>query len=252
MSEEPSARSREPLRVLYEDEALVIVDKPPKTLVHRSALSPRDYPLMSILRDQLGCWVYPAHRLDRATSGAISFTKSPEHARALAGAFERREVEKRYWALVRGYAPDELESHLPLKEPLDPIADALADADKGAQEAHTTARCLARAELPIAVGRYPTARYSLVEATPHTGRRHQLRRHLHHLTHPIIGDTSYGRTEHNRLFRERFSCDRLLLAAVYLALPHPATGERVEVRAPLTGEFERVARALFSELPPLV
>lgn len=240
--------SAAPLRVLYEDEALVIVDKPPKVLVHRSALSPHDYPLMWTLRDQIGRWVYPAHRLDRATSGAIAFTTSPEHARALALSFERREVEKRYWALTRGYAPDEAEVHIPLKEPLDEIADALADPNKSAQEAHTSARCLARVELPIAVGRYPTTRYSLVEAIPHTGRRHQIRRHLHHLTHPIIGDTSYGRTEHNRLFRESFSCDRLLLAAVSLTVPHPVTGAHITARAPLSGDFERVVRALFPAL----
>jgi len=237
--------SAPPLRVLYEDEALVIVDKPPKTLVHRSALSPGDYPLMWTLRDQLGCWVYPAHRLDRATSGAIAFTKSPAHARALAASFERREVEKRYWAVVRGYAPEEVEVCAPLLEPLDDLGDPLADRGKGPQEARSSVRCLSRVELPIPVGRYPTTRYSLVEAVPHTGRRHQLRRHLHHITHPVVGDTSYGRTEHNQLFRDRFGCDRLLLAAVSLVVPHPVTGARVAVAAPVTGVFEGVVRALF-------
>jgi tRNA pseudouridine65 synthase len=103
-------------------------------------------------------------------------------------------------------------------------------------------------ELPVSLSKFPTSRYSLVEARPLTGRRHQLRRHLHFITHPIIGDTSYGRTEHNRYFRDTHACDRLLLAAISLRLPHPLTGEPLELSAPLSGDFGRLIELLWPTL----
>jgi tRNA pseudouridine65 synthase len=249
MSEPPLHSSlHAPLKVIYQDEALIAIDKPPKRLVHRSYLARRERSVMEDLRDQVGAWVYPAHRLDRPTSGVLLFSTSSEIARALAEQFERREVSKRYLALVRGYLNEpQLIDHA-LKEPHDKLGDAHADPDRPAQEAQSEVRPVARVELPVSLGPFPTTRYSLVEATPLTGRRHQLRRHLHFITHPIIGDTSYGRTEHNRYFRQEWSCDRLLLASVSLSLTHPTTGEPLTLHAPLSGDFERVVRAFWPEL----
>ena len=96
--------------------------------------------------------------------------------------------------------------------------------------ATTNLRCLAQVELSMAVDRYPTSRYALVALMPTTGRRHQLRRHLKHIFHPIIGDTTYGDGVHNRFFRTRFACERLLLAAVELTFRHPASGEPLTLR----------------------
>jgi len=234
------------VHIIYQDQELVAIDKPPKRLVHRSYLARHERSIMEDLRDQLGEWVYPVHRLDRPTSGVLLFARSSEVARVVSESFQRHEVSKRYVALVRGWAHEPFTVDRPLKEPHDKLGDTLSDPERPAQEAKSSFEPLARLELPVSFGRFPTARYSLIEARPHTGRRHQLRRHLHGATHPIIGDTSYGRTEHNRYFRERWRCDRLLLASVELSLSHPSSGERLSLRAPLSGDFERLVRALWA------
>jgi len=235
------------LVILYEDEALIAIDKPPKRLVHRSYLARQERSVMEDLRDQIGAWVYPAHRLDRPTSGVLLFAKSAEVARSLGERFQAHEVEKRYLALVRGWALEPFEVDRPLKEPLDKLGDAHVERDKPAQEARSAFKPLARFELPVTFGRFPSARYSLIEAQPFTGRRHQLRRHLHGATHPIIGDTSYGRTEHNKYFREHWGCDRLSLAATVMRLKHPLSGAPLELKAPLSGDLRRVVSALWGE-----
>ena len=102
---------------------------------------------------------------------------------------------------------------------------------------HNTLTELARVRVPVPDGRYPERRYSLVLARPRSGRRHQIRRHLKHCSHPIIGDVRYGKGEHNRFFRERYGCARLLLAAVSLRLEHPFTGASLVIDAPLQGDF---------------
>jgi len=193
------------------------------------------------LRDQLGRPVYPAHRLDRATSGVLLFALDPAvHAR-LASAFEAGEIEKRYVAIVRGwpgaavtidYALTRLEDDAGGREGLPPRA------------ARTELTRLATVELPVRVDRYPTSRYALVALEPLTGRRHQLRRHLAHIHHPIVGDTTYGQGRHNRLFRERFGSSRLLLHAHSLGLAHPLTGARLAIVAPPPPDFAGVAAAL--------
>ena len=233
------------LSVLYEDEALIVIDKPPKRLVHRSPLEPRDRPVMGELRDQIGTWVYPVHRLDRATSGLLLFARSAEVARLICAQFEARAVKKSYAAIVRGHLEGQQKIDHPLKEPRDRIADALVDPDKARQSAVSWCTACARAELPIPIGRYSTARYSLVSLSPETGRRHQLRRHMHLISHPIIGDTSYGKGEHNRLFRREWGCDRLLLAATSLQLQHPLTGALLLLSHAPEGVFSKVSELLF-------
>ena len=197
---------------------------------------------MQRLRDQLGSTVYPVHRLDKATSGVLLFALNAAAARSLGAAFERGAITKRYLAIVRGWPP----AALAIDHPLARLHDAYepGEPSEELQPAVTQLTRLATAELPVCVDRYPVSRYALVALAPRSGRRHQLRRHLKHAGYPIIGDTTYGQGGHNRLFRGRFANDRLLLAAVSLALAHPRTGEWLRIGAPPAADFLRIAAAL--------
>jgi tRNA pseudouridine65 synthase len=154
--------------------------------------------------------------------------------------FRNSEVKKSYLAVVRGYVPQYGEIDHPLKQMLDTKAQKQAGVTREEQEAQTHYECLATVELPVPVSRYPVARYSLVRLIPHTGRKHQLRRHMKHIFHPIVGDTKHGRGEHNRLFREKFGVHRLLLHAQSVSFIHPVTGEVLAVEAPLDTVFSKV------------
>ncbi|HEY6872305.1 MAG TPA: pseudouridine synthase [Geobacteraceae bacterium] len=226
----------EGLEIIRQDDAFVAVNKPAGLLVHRSPLDPREERFaLQMARNILGRRVYPVHRLDRATSGVLLFALSPGWARQLAAAFAERRVEKGYLAVVRGFTAEEGVIDHPLADL--PDRYPCLPRDDGERDAVTAYRRLATAELPVAVGRYPTSRYSLVAAFPRTGRRHQLRRHFKHLFHPIIGDTNYGEGRHNRFFREELGCSRLLLHAAGLTFPHPSTGGMVTLTAPPGGDF---------------
>jgi len=232
----------ETLAILCQDEALVAVDKPSGLLVHRSPIDRHETRFaVQLLRRQLGRRVYPVHRLDKGTSGAMVFALSPATATALAAQFAGREVRKVYRAIVRGWpAASGVIDH-----PLSAVRDAYAAVDgEGTRPCRTAYRTLATVELPVRVDRYPTSRYALVELEPETGRRHQLRRHLAHVAHPIIGDSTYGKGRHNRLFAERFGVRRLLLACVQLEFRHPVTGEAVVVTARPGSGFEELQRQL--------
>jgi len=220
------------LPILYRDEALIAIHKPAGLLVHPSRIAAGDRRCaMKMLRDQIGQWVYPVHRLDRPTSGVLLFALSADIARQLGEQFGAAAVSKRYLAVVRGWTEAEGVIVHPLKEVYDPATDPLSSRDKPAQAAVSRYRTLATVELPHRVDRYPSSRYALVEVCPETGRRHQIRCHLKHLSHPIIGDTSYGKSRHNRLFADLFGNERLLLAAVGLRLAHPLTGEELAITA---------------------
>lgn len=224
------------LNILYRDDWIVAIDKPSGWLVHRSNLDRHEsHILVQALRDQIGQRVYPAHRLDKGTSGVLLFALDPESVRRLAAQFERQQVLKTYRAVVRGWPPEAGRIDHPLRDVTDDHGTT-AGSD-AAREANTEYRRLATVELPYAVDRYPTSRYALLSLHPLTGRRHQLRRHLKHVSHPVIGDTTYGKGRHNRLFQAQFGCDRLLLACVELAFDHPASGERMTISAPLSGCF---------------
>ena len=224
--------------IVYIDDHLVVVHKPADLLVHRSPIDRRETRFaLQLVRDLIGRRVYPVHRLDRPTSGVLLFGLTPEAAQTVCQSFIDGEVTKTYLAVVRGVTASKGVIDYPLFEEPDRLADPFAAPDKEAQSAVTGYRRLAETELPFAVGRHPTSRYSLVEAHPGTGRRHQLRRHFKHLFHPIIGDTKYGEGRHNRLFREAFDCHRLLLAAVELTFPHPASGRPLTVCAPPEASF---------------
>ena len=220
----------ESLALLYRDDWVVGVNKPSGLAVHRSRDVGNAPVLLQTLRDQLRQWVYPVHRLDRPTSGVMVFGLSSETAGKLSAQFRRQEVGKTYIAVVRGYtAPDGVIEH--------PITDKER---RTAQPAVTSYRRLARIELPVAVGRYETARYSLVEVRPKTGRRHQIRRHFAHISHPVIGDTTHGDGRHNRMFRHRLEMGRLMLMAVGLEMRHPETGRRLHLRAAPDADFQSV------------
>lgn len=222
------------LEILYRDQWLIAVNKPSGLLVHRSFLDPHATEFaMQMLRDQIGQHVFPLHRLDRPTSGVLLFALSAEWANAMMAIFAERAIEKRYLALCRGFAPTEQRLDYPLKEELDKIADKFADQDKPAQEAVTRFRCLAQAEVAVPVGKWPCARLSLVECWPETGRKHQIRRHLKHLSHPIFCDVNHGDGRQNRFFREHFAVDRLMLHCQAMRFSHPYTQQPLLIQAPL-------------------
>ena len=230
------------LPILYLDDWLVVVNKPAGLLVHRSPVDRHERRFaLQLLRDQLGERVYPVHRLDKPTSGALVFARNPATAQSLAAQFEERSVDKRYVAVVRGWP---VEQGL-IDYALDAVRDdRLVTASGAAKPALTGFSRLATVELPRRVDRYPSSRYALLELSPQTGRRHQLRRHLAHVSHPIIGDTTYGKGGHNRLFAELFGSRRLLLACMRLAFRHPVSGSPLAVEAPLSADFASVLRQL--------
>ena len=226
------------LPILYRDDHLVAIHKPAGLLVHRTTIDAHERrAAVQLLRRQLGRRVYPVHRLDKGASGVLLFALNREVGQALNALFAHRQVEKTYLAVVRGYPPERGEnarrglqracSRHPLSTPRDRPA---------------TAPCRP----------HPTSRYALVQLEPLTGRRHQLRRHLKHLSHPIIGDTTYGKSGHNRLFHDVLGCRRLLLACVELQLVHPVTGERLVCSAALATDFATLLHTLgwAAALPP--
>ena len=235
------------LPILYLDNWLVVIDKPAGLLVHRSPVDARETRFaVQVLRDQLGRYVYPVHRLDKGTSGALAFALDPDTARSMAEAFAGATVDKTYLALVRGW-PDpggEIDHAL---RPVDD--DVLPAVGRSPQAARTSYERLATCELPYRVDRYPTSRYALVRLHPRTGRRHQLRRHLAHLSHPVVGDSTYGKGAHNRLFERLYGVRRLMLACVALELPHPVTRQPLRIDAPLARDFASVLLELGVDAP---
>ncbi|HMN67139.1 MAG TPA: pseudouridine synthase [Bdellovibrionales bacterium] len=229
------------LPVLYADSDLVAVHKPAGLLVHRTLLDARATAFaLQMVRDQIGAPVFPVHRLDRPTSGVLIFARSPETAARLGQAFQARQVKKRYLAIVRGVprVEQQLVDHS-LAEERDAICDARARQDKPKQPALTWVRRVASVELPVQVDKYPTSRYALVEARPETGRKHQIRRHLRHLGHPVVGDVNHGSGKHNRFFAEQLGVKRLLLACTEMSFAHPRSGEELVVRCELAEDFKR-------------
>jgi tRNA pseudouridine65 synthase len=226
------------LTVLYRDEALLVVNKPAGLVVHRGWATDR-ITALDLARSLAGQWVYPAHRLDRGTSGVLVFGLSPSVAQQLERAFAEGRVEKRYLALVRGMAPDEASVDHPIAK------------DKGKPGLPSLTRVARLEHFEVENDETGvTRRYSWVEARPCTGRPHQVRRHLKHITHPIIGDVRYGKAEHNRLFRRRFGIERLVLHAEQLTLPHPSEPRRLRVNACLPDELVGLLAALRSGAQP--
>lgn len=227
--------------ILYQDEDLLVVDKPAGMPVHRSRLvNDGDVYLIDVVRGMVPGPLHLIHRLDRATSGVLLIGRSPEVAGRLGRQFMQRDVEKSYLAVCRGW-PDESGE---LDYPLPGVRE-----NSERKPALTRWQRLATIEVPIAINRYPQQRYALVDVAPETGRYRQIRRHFAHLRHPLIGDTSHGRTEHNRLFKQHFNVHRLLLHARRLAFDHPADGRRMQVDAPLEAEFAGLLQRFDWKIP---
>ncbi len=229
---------KETLPVLYQDEHLVVVNKPSGLLVHRSMIDRHETRFaLQVVRDQIGQYVYPVHRLDKPTSGILIMALSSEAARNLGEQFTVNTVAKQYLAVVRGYAEISGIIDHPLKEQLDKIADKDAQQNKPAQDAITEYNTLDKIEIPYEVEGYPQSRYSLIKLFPKTGRKHQIRRHMKHISHPIIGDANHGRGKHNRFFQKQFNVNRLLLACTGISFKHPVTQSLIDISCPVDGEF---------------
>lgn len=221
------------LDIIYEDEWYVAINKPHGLLVHRTKIAEEKKEFaLQLLRDQLNQHVFLVHRLDRPTSGILLFAKSSEAAKKVALLFEKREVNKEYYAIVRGYASEKNTLEYPLKK----------DGDGEEQEAITHYTKLAQIEIPIAVSRYPTSRYSLLNVFPKTGRMHQIRRHLAKERHYLIGDKRHGDCKHNKMFEEQLNSHKMLLHAHTLSFIHPYTFQKTIINATVSKEFETVCR----------
>lgn len=295
------------LTILYQDEHMVAVDKPAGLFVHRSFMDKDEiYFALQLVRDQIGQYVYPVHRLDRPTSGVLLFALSKDVATKLSEAFANKSSQadalvatgnntvkdadindiseisdlamvKTYYALVRGHLSatveqdrslEEAKRHIdsnnsmgadesanttesaigfidhPLKEKLDKLGDKNVSRDKPAQSAQSYYQVKQQASLAITVGKFNSVRYSLVKVQPVTGRRHQIRRHLAHLRHPIIGDINYGDNKQNPFFIEHFGFKRLMLIAKSLEFNHPVTKEKIKISASFDNQWQQV----FAEL----
>ena len=223
------------LDILYLDDYLAIVNKPAGWLVHRTPLDKGESRfVLQTLRDQIGQPVWPAHRLDKGTSGVLVFALSSAVASALGLAFESGEgLHKTYRAIVRGWPADEQFIDHPLKR----MPDDMRSQREEVQSAQTRLRTLRRGEWPIPQGTFPSVRWAQVELQPLTGRRHQLRRHAKHIAHPILGDATHGKGPLNRAVAAHLGVSRLWLHALQLALRHPVTGEALSVQAPVGPEW---------------
>jgi tRNA pseudouridine65 synthase len=233
------------LPILYQDDYLVAVNKPSGMLVHRSDIDFHEREnAMKILRDRLGRWVYPFHRLDKAASGVLLFALDRETARYMTELFSGGMISKTYLAIVRGFTKERERIDYALKEIGDRMTDGNADRERAPKVAVTEYRRLATVEIPEPVGRYATARYSLLQVMPSTGRKHQIRRHMKHIFHPIAGDTTYGDGRQNAFFRARFQVNRLLLHASAVGFSHPRTGARLDIAAPPDETFRMLLDTL--------
>ncbi len=211
------------LRILHQDDLLVAVSKPGGLLVHRTPESRDTVFLLQQLRDQLGGdWLYPVHRLDRAASGVMLFGRSPEATKLLQAALNALDAVKEYLALVRGTTREKWEIDRPLT----------CGETKKKQPARTSFEQVRKIPIDDAYT------LTLVRARIHTGRRHQIRRHLAHTKNHILGDTTYGKGRINRHFRDKFGLPRMFLHAVRIAFDHPAGGERLDLAAPLPADLQ--------------
>ncbi len=235
-----------PLTELYRDPWLLAVHKPAGLLVHRSPIDRHEteFALQYARAMNGGEHVYPVHRLDRPTSGVLVFARDAQTASVLGKALMAGEVAKTYLAMVRGWTPEQGLIDHPLRE--EPEDRRRKDEPQPVREARTRYRRLAITEIPVEIEGHPTSRYSLVELTPETGRRHQLRRHMKHISHPIIGDANHGRGRHNRYFAERFGQGRLMLAATGMSFSHPLSGQTLHLRAAPEASFLQVL-SIFSD-----
>jgi len=218
------------LDILFRDEYLIAINKPHGLLVHKSKIAADvEVFALQLLRDQVGQKVFPVHRIDRKTGGVLLFAFDKEIEIAMQKQFAENLVAKKYLAIVRGHTDNIGEIDYPLRKENGTLQDAF-----------TAYRTLKRAELDVPFGKHATSRYSLVEATPATGRMHQLRKHFAHIFHPIIGDRTHGCNKQNKLFKDKWEMETMLLHASSIEFSHPVTGTTININAPLQPEFAEV------------
>ncbi|MFD2969372.1 pseudouridine synthase [Sphingobacterium bambusae] len=222
------------LDILYQDEDLIAVNKPHGLLVHRSSIAADTSEFaLQILRNQIQKTVYPAHRLDRKTGGVLLFSLNKEMDALTQQLFANKVMQKSYLAVVRGFTEDQ-----------GTIDYALRKENGALQDAVTHFKTLSRTEIDLPLGKFTTSRYSLVEANPETGRMHQIRKHFAHIFHPILADRPHGCNKQNKLWKDRFDMDTMMLHAQTLQFLHPRTNAPIHIQAPLQPEFLRVLNLL--------
>lgn len=226
------------LDILYQDEYYVVINKPTGLLVHRTKVAnDTDVFALQLLRDQIGVKVNPIHRLDRKTSGVLMFGLSKEATSAVQSLFTSKQIRKEYHAIVRGYITE------------DKIIDyALTNLKGKSQEAITSFESWQLSECPFKTTKFASSRYSLVKAYPRTGRMHQIRRHLNHMRHPIIGDRPHGCNKQNKYFLQEYGLTEMMLHAYKLSFVHPFSHEDISITAPYYDTFKRISSTLKFDL----
>lgn len=226
------------LEILYQDQYIIAINKPRDLLVHKSFIASdiKEYAIQ-LLRDQIGQYVYPVHRLDRKTSGVLLFALNKEVLKVLNDDFATRKVEKIYLAIVRGYTPASMT-----------IDYALTNDSGQKQEALTYFETLSQVEINLPFGKHSTSRYSLVKAIPDTGRQHQLRKHFKHIFHPILGSRPHGCNKQNKLWGDTFDLHAMLLHARELKFKHPITNEPLHFIANMDQQYMKYNEVLGFDL----
>ncbi|MBY0244921.1 MAG: pseudouridylate synthase [Sphingobacteriaceae bacterium] len=222
------------LEIIYQDEHLIAINKPHGLIVHRTPMA-KDATVFALqeLRNQIGKRVSPVHRLDRKTGGILLFAFEKDVEIEMHKMFQDGLVEKKYIAILRGYSPDAMDIDYPLMK------------ENGMmQDAFTSFRTLQKVELAVAFGKHETSRYSLIEASPKTGRMHQLRKHFAHIFHPIIGDRKHGCNKQNKLFKDKWEIETMCLHASELIFTHPLTKQKVHIKSDFQNDFKAVMNLL--------
>ncbi|QQS28103.1 MAG: pseudouridylate synthase [Sphingobacteriales bacterium] len=219
------------LQVLYSDDHLIAVNKLNGLLVHKTRIAKdaNEFALQFV-RNQTRRTVFPVHRLDRGTSGVLLFAFSDQIHSLLSQTFQKRMVVKYYLAIVRGYTDETGTINYPLSK----------EKTGKEQEALTKFERINTVELPFPVGKYRTARYSLVKVIPYTGRMHQIRRHFNYISHPVIGDLPHGDYRHNHFFRDKLDCPYLMLHSYSLKFLHPVFNKEMEIKAPILEPMAKI------------
>ncbi|MEE9437851.1 MAG: pseudouridine synthase [Saprospiraceae bacterium] len=222
------------LQILYQDDYLVAINKPAGHLVHPSPIARNATRfVLQELRDQIGHYVYPIHRLDRKTSGVLILALDKETNQKMGSLFANHDIVKEYRAIVRGWIVQ------------DGTIDYELTNDRGKrQNATTNYNILQRVEIPLAHGHFDTSRYSYIQLFPKTGRQHQLRKHMGHLRHPILGDRPHGCNKQNRLWKNNYDFVEMMLHAIKLSFVHPITNVKIEIEAPFSDEFVRICNIM--------
>lgn len=219
--------------IIYQDDFCVIANKPNNVLVHHSHHSRNkleEASLLQLLQEEIDIKLFPVHRLDRKTSGAILLAKKTEYVADFQALFTTQEIQKIYYGIVRGFSPD-------IKIIDSPVKGRDADVYKPAE---TQLKTLANITLDIPVKPYDTSRYSLVELSPKTGRLHQLRIHMNKISHPLINDAKYGDKNHDLMYGKEFNCFNLFLHAGRLNFTHPFTEEKLTIKAPFSSDWQQI------------